>query len=97
MFTWRVILSLKTQQQRPKQTQRKAPKTGGLISQLLEFFGMTPNVPSEYLSNGEAKDLEGSLQSKWLCKACHNPTEWIEAEQRWRCPHHPKASVFEEH
>lgn len=65
------------------------------MSQLLEFFGMTPTVPSEYLNSEGGNEGKTQAQPMWLCKSCHNPTEWIEAEERWQCPSHPKASTFE--
>ena len=77
---------------KPTQSQSNQ-KTGGMFSQFLEFFGMTPSVPSEYLTRIEKND-EGQ-RIVWRCQACHNPTRWEEKEERWRCPSHPQAKVFE--
>ena len=59
----------------------------GLLWQLLEFFGMT--WPGH-------QELEtATSKAAPLCKACMNPTVWIEHQQMWRCPNHPQAKLYQ--
>ena len=74
---------------------KKEQKTGGLFSQFLElFFGMTPSVPSEYLTRQEVRSTEKPVT--WRCKACHNPAKWHAKEERWYCPNHPHADIVDQ-
>ena len=59
----------------------------GLLWQLLEFFGMT--WPGQKILDSTEKQLGP------LCKACMNPTTWIEQQQMWRCPNHPQAQLYQ--
>ena len=81
----------------PKSTRpssnKKIKKTGGMFSQFLEFFGMTPNVPSEYLTRHEQDEERDQIV--WRCKSCHNPAKWNAKEERWFCPHHPQAEIVD--
>ena len=82
----------------PKSTRptsgNKVKKAGGMFSQFLEFFGMTPSVPSEYLTRMDQD--EESNQVIWRCKSCHNPAKWDAKEERWFCPHHPQADIVDQ-
>ena len=69
-------------------------KVGGLFSQFLEFLGMTPSAPSEYLTRTEAYSKEKAVI--WRCRACHNPARWMAKEERWRCPNHPNADIVDQ-
>ena len=77
----------------PPQASKQPQKSGGLFSQLLELFGITPSIPSEYLSQNDHTGSE--VVNVWRCRACHNPAKWIIKEERWRCPNHPQADVVD--
>lgn len=72
----------------------KVKKAGGMFSQFLEFFGMTPSVPSEYLTRTNQDEMPD--QVTWRCKSCHNPAKWDAKEKRWFCPHHPQADIVDQ-
>lgn len=69
-------------------------KMGGLFSQFLEFFGMTPSLPSEYLTRNETDSVEKTVV--WRCRSCHNPAKWLAKEERWHCPNHPNADIVDQ-
>ena len=74
--------------------QSTQPKKGGILSQFLEFFGMTPSVPSEYLTSHEPSQKK-EVQKLWRCKSCQNPVQWRAKEERWQCKDHPQAEVVD--
>lgn len=70
---------------------------GGLWAQLLEMFGMTPTVQSGPSGARGVEQRERELPPlSPLCKSCHNSARWDESQNRWRCPHHPHASLIEQ-
>ena len=79
----------------PPRSEKKRPKTGGLFSQFLEFFGMTPSLPSEYLNSESNHHSSSDEVVVWRCKSCHNPAHWKEEQQRWQCKNHPQAQVVD--
>ena len=74
------------------------PAHGGFFAQLLEFFGMTPNVqsgPTGVKRLDESNARVAPRPAIYRCRACYNPASWSEEDERWRCHDHPQAEIMD--